>query len=386
MAIVKIALITRGKLEMKKLEELCLEITGHCTMHCCHCSTADPGRPDTIDQLNFDEICHIIVDFVTLGGSILEISGGEPVLHPSLFGTVEFAKNRGLEVRLYTSGVARKETCEPLDGDLLRSLRSRGLDKVIFNLQGPNSEIHDRITDIPGSFEAVRASMKWAKEIGFWVGAHFVPMKPNAKFLGEVLELARELKIDEVALLRFVPQGRGADNRAELQLTKEDLWNFLRDVASLRKQFQNKPQIRIGCPLDFLYFIDSTVKLHSCKAGVSTCCITPEGDVIPCPAFKHAPEFVAGNVRSQPLLSIWMESSVLRQLREIDYRDIEGCSKCERRNICQGRCLAQRFRQHGGPLRGPDPDCYGPYKAKECVSDLSVGLEYQDSRWAACSM
>ncbi|MBW1793182.1 MAG: radical SAM protein [Deltaproteobacteria bacterium] len=371
---------------MRKLVELCLEVTSRCTMHCRHCSTADPGRPDTIDQLSFEEARSIIADFDKLGGSILEISGGEPVLYPSLFNIVDFAKSRGLEVRLYTSGVEHKETYEPLDGSFLEDLHMRGLDKVIFNLQGPNSEIHEWITDTSGSFKAVCTSIERAKRIGFWVGTHFVPMKPNAKSVGEVLELARELKIDEVALLRFVPQGRGADNRAELQLTKEDLWNFLRDVASLRKQFQNKPQIRIGCPLDFLYFIDSTVKLHSCKAGVSTCCITPEGDVIPCPAFKHAPEFVAGNVRSQPLLSIWVKSSVLRQLREIDYRDIEGCSKCERRNICQGRCLAQRFRQHGDPLRGPDPDCYGPYKAKECVSDLSVGLEYQDSRWAACSM
>ena len=347
---------------MWQLKELCLEVTNRCTMHCIHCSTDTQENSGQMNELNLNEICSIISDFASLGGMILEISGGEPILHPSLPEIVGFAKNKRLEVRLYTSGVGCHGTCEPLPRSLLKKLFSQGLDKVIFNLEGANSEVHDGITATPGSFRALCASINMVKRFGVWVGTHFVPMKPNAQTIGDVLKLARELSVDEVALLRFVPQGRGKSNEAMLKLRTDELWTFLKHVADLRKQFQQNPQIRIGCPLDFIAFIDSTIKLYSCKAGLLTCGISPSGDVIPCPAFKHMPEFVAGNMKNDSLRSIWKKSKVFNHLRTISYKNVRVCSKCERIDVCKGRCPAQRVRQHGDPLQGPDPDCPMPYE------------------------
>lgn len=347
---------------MWQLKELCLEVTNRCTMHCLHCSTDAQEKLGQMKELNFDEICSIISDFASLGGVILEISGGEPILHPSLLEIVEFAKNKALEVRLYTGGVDCYGTCEPLPEGLLKKLCSVQLDKIIFNLEGPNSQVHDRITVTPGSFKALCASINKAKKFGLWVGAHFVPIKLNAHTIGDALKLARELNIDEVALLRFVPQGRGKSNEAMLKLTRVELWRFLEHVADLRQEFQEKPQIRAGCPLDFIAFIDSTIKHYSCKAGLSTCDITPSGNVIPCPAFKYMPEFVAGNMKNDSLRSIWKKSKVFNDLRTISYKNVRVCSKCERIDVCKGRCLAQRVRQHGDLLQGPDPDCPMPYE------------------------
>jgi radical SAM protein with 4Fe4S-binding SPASM domain len=231
-----------------------------------------------------------------------------------------------------------------------------GLDKIIFNLQGPK-QVHDLITQKAGSFEAVYESINRAKKLGFWVGIHFVPMKPNAGEIGEVLKFAKNLSIDEVALLRFVPQGRGKANETKLKLSREELWSFLEKVAALRKVFQEKPYIRTGCPLDFLSFIEQTLELCNCKAAISSCSITSRGDVIPCPGFKHLHEFVAGNVRHNSLEKIWTSAKVLEDIRKIDYRNLEICSKCSRVDICKGRCLAQRARKYGDLLKGPDPDC-----------------------------
>jgi radical SAM protein with 4Fe4S-binding SPASM domain len=341
---------------MGQLIELCLEITDWCVLNCIHCSTDASENLDKNKGLKFDEICSIIADFCSCGGSILEISGGEPTLHSSLFEIVGFAKSKNLEVRLYTAGVACDNKLSPLSEELFRELFSLGLDKIVFNLQGPQ-KIHDLITQKAGSFEAVYESIKRAKKLGFWVGIHFVPMKPNDKEIGEVLEIAKNLSIEEVALLRFVPQGRGKANEAELKLTRKELWGFLENVAILKKVFQKKPQIRIGCPLDFLDFIDQTVEMCNCKAAISSCSITPTGDVIPCPGFKHLYEFVAGNVIENSLEKIWTTAKVFDDIRKIDYRNIEICSECSRVGTCKGRCLAQRVRQYGDLLKGPDPDC-----------------------------
>jgi pyrroloquinoline quinone biosynthesis protein E len=339
-----------------------------------------------VAELSIDEVRGIIADFVDLGGTTLEISGGEPVLHPSLSNIIGFASDKGLETRLYTSGVGSKETCDPLTETFLKNLRNRGLDKVIFNVQGPSKEIHDGVTNTPGSYKAVRRSIKLSRDLGFWIGFHFVPMKPNAKELHGVLKLARAFGVNEVALLRFVPQGMGAVNKSELLLTKNELRDFLGDVARLRKEFDPNPKIRTGCPLDFLHFFDKEVELSSCKAALSTCAITPEGAVIPCPAFKHAPDYVAGNIRQESLKSIWEQSDCLEMLRSIDYREIEGCRTCDRLEVCKGRCLAQRVRQNGHPLKGPDPDCdwQQNQKRNSRVASRRSYSEDQDYQVAAC--
>ena len=346
---------------MLPLRELCLEINNQCPMHCVHCSTDAIQDPNGAEELSYNEITSIISDFVFLGGEILEISGGEPTLHHSLIDTVEFAKEKGLEVRLYTSGVSTQEQCASLPNQLLNNLYQHGLDKIIFNLQGPVSEIHDEITRTPGSFTALCSSIMIAKKLGFWVGIHFVPMIPNALSIDAVLELSRRYNIDEVALLRFVSQGRGEIEEFSLKMATEDVWNFLEKVVLLRKLYKFTPKIRTGCPFDFLAFIDNTVEHVNCKAGVSTCSITPWGDVIPCPAFKHLPDYVAGSTKNDSLKSIWMNSKLLSFLREIRFKDISVCSRCNKIEVCRGRCLAQRIRWHGDPLKGPDPDCNGPY-------------------------
>jgi pyrroloquinoline quinone biosynthesis protein E len=355
---------------MADLIELCLEITDRCIMNCLHCSTASPGCEDHVHELTWKEIESIISDFHALGGKILEISGGEPTLHAKLVKMVGFAKSKGLETRLYTCGVSYKVRCRPLAMALLRKLRSQGLDKIIFNLQGATSEVHDLITRKPGSFEALCQSIIYAKELGFWVGAHFVPMQPNVRTFEDVIRLASKLHIDEVALLRFVPQGRGEINKARLKLPSGKLWGFLKIVAQLTQKYGDKMKIRAGCPLDFLGFIDETVKLSACKAGKSTCSITPSGDVIPCPAFKHFPDFIGGNIREKNLTFIWKTSEVFREFQEIDYQDISVCSECPKSDICKGRCAAQRVRHHGHLAIGPDPDCPRIYMVK-LVPDIA---------------
>jgi radical SAM protein with 4Fe4S-binding SPASM domain len=339
------------------LLELCLEITNRCVMRCLHCSTASPSCEGTVDELSLGQIQELISDFHFLGGEILEISGGEPTLHPHLIDIVTFAKRKGIDARLYTCGVSLKGRCRPLSVGLLKRLRGAGLDKIVFNVQGAKSEIHDLITATPGSFNALCKSIKRAKELGFWAGVHFVPMRPNAHTFEDVLRFSCESGIDEVAILRFVPQGRGEVNKAKLRLSSENLWEFLKNVSRLKLKFEDKLKIRTGCPLDFLSFLDKAVKPCTCKAGKSTCSITPKREVIPCPAFKHFPGFVAGNINEKNLKELWVKSEVFKEFQKIDYQSIAVCSECERNDICKGRCPAQRVRHHGNISIGPDPDC-----------------------------
>ena len=84
-----------------KLKELCLEVTNSCPMECQHCSTCSvkigKGKPY---HMPISVAKRVIQDFVDVGGEILEISGGEPLIYLHLDELCQHAANLNLEVRL----------------------------------------------------------------------------------------------------------------------------------------------------------------------------------------------------------------------------------------------------------------------------------------------
>jgi radical SAM protein with 4Fe4S-binding SPASM domain len=348
---------------MYHLEELCLEITGKCLMNCLHCSSSCASSNQS--AISFAKIKEVLHEAKVLGTKIIEISGGEPLLHPEIVNIVEEAK-KDFEVRLYTSGFIGNKTLLGISRELLMVFNTIGLDRIIFNLQGATAEVHELITKTTGSFENVINSIKTSRDLGIWTGVHFVPMKPNYSELPMVAAMCRKLKVNELAVLRFVRQGRGLLNRFRLELDHSEFSDLLNTIIFLRKEFEDYFAIRTGCPLNFCSLIDRAIKPVACKAGVSTLLVSFNGKVVPCPAFKQAQDFVLGNINVDSLLSIWQNNQELEHLRKFDYRRIEGCKECDNLSYCQGRCIAQRFYRFGNIYQGPDPLC--PYQKESKIT------------------
>lgn len=56
----------------------------------------------------------------------------------------------------------------------------------------------------------------------------------NINQFNDVVELAELAGINEVRLLKFVPQGRGRENKEVLQLSNEELLMFIKDCQSIK--------------------------------------------------------------------------------------------------------------------------------------------------------
>jgi len=308
-------------------------------------------------MLSLHRIKRIINEFSSMGGEILEISGGEPLMCPYLPQIVEYAERNDLETVLYTSGTS-------LDGDIAKKLQRSGLRRVIFNLQGAISGTHEAVTQVKGSFGKVLNAIETMKMLDFWVAVHFVPMKPNYKELGDLLRLCHLLGVDEVGVLRFVPQGRGQTNRALLELSREEFKEFIKNLIELTSNHRN-PNIRVGRPIDFRHLFDPTIVKSVCDAGISRCLIAPDGKVVPCPAFKQTERYVAGNVKNSSLVDIWNKSFIWQEFRQFEFMQIsEPCKSCECLHQCRGGCTAQRILKHKeyeeykGMYAAPDPCCF----------------------------
>ncbi|HUT70231.1 MAG TPA: radical SAM protein [Desulfatiglandales bacterium] len=353
------------------LKELCLEVTNSCPMECRHCSSCSVkvGK-ETCYQMPISTAKNVVQEFTELGGAILEISGGEPLTYPFLYELCDYAVSLNLDIRLYTSGIlsADQRAFSSITLSEAELLKEHGVNKVIFNLQGATPETHQKIVGVSGTHSLTTEGIKNTKAVGIWTGVHFVPMKPNFLELPELAKLCLTLGIDEFALLRFVPQGRGKENRDWLELTSNQFEDLLHSVLQLMEKHP-KLNIRTGCPMDFLSLYDPGIKPHQCKAGLCTCTIAPTGEVLPCPGFKNASDFIAGNIYQKSLAFIWQNG--FQSLREFNYKNITGpCQVCRDLNKCFGRCAAQRHIARGDIYKGPDPAC----PKKEEISFVDLGL------------
>jgi len=336
--------------------KLTLEIIKKCFNKCVYCS-AYISEEDAKKVLSLKDAKSIIDQFVQLGGQELDISGGEPLLYPNWFDIANYAKNKGLVIRLFSCGILSQK---PIPSNQLSNTIDRiskiGFESVEMTLHAPYADMHDQITCVKGSFKKTFQFIKRLSSIANNLEINFVPMQINADELEELVDFITGFKISRLNILRFIPQGRGRENEEWLSLKKDQSARLIKVALQLSKR--NDIRVVLGHPGDFTFLLDQTRRLNACSAGKEQLMIKINGDVIPCPAFGDLPEWVAGNVFNQSLDSIWKESPILTRLRKFDFKLMQGeCKVCEYLDLCQGRCPAQRFRENKDIYIGPDPGC-----------------------------
>lgn len=285
----------------RRIRELVLDVTNQCAMNCLHCSAG--SGPQLRSFISLEKVGQIIADAVLMGLETISFSGGEPIAHPQIADMVHLAHWYGVrDIRVFTSGLrfSRSKIVPLGDGDI-KALVDAGVSRVFFNLQGASAEAHERIVRTPGAFEAVLSGARLCKKHGIYVGFHFVPMKLNWHEIRDIVVVAKDLDIDEIGILRFVPQGRGLTNRGMLEM---DIERQLVLVSKLINQSE-RPRIRLGCPFNSISQLVPGWVAKRCPAASEMCHVLIDGTVAPCSAFKHEARMKGGNVHLQTFQEIW---------------------------------------------------------------------------------
>lgn len=74
-----------------------------------------------------------------------------------------------------------KKEVTSINYDLAIKLKNAGLRKIVFSLYGGHAKTHDYITQTTESFLKTLNSILLMKSLGFWIGIHFVTIRPNYK-------------------------------------------------------------------------------------------------------------------------------------------------------------------------------------------------------------
>ena len=180
-----------------------IEPTNSCNLKCLFCWTRSQKR---LSYCNYKEILsekriiEILHEAAKIGAVEWQIAGGwEPMIKPNLIakmtGIIKSYKMYGC---ITTNGTLFTEK-------IVKHFVEIGWDEILFSLEGPDSEIHDSITGIKGSFNKSTSTMKmfnkWKLKLNKddpKYSFHAVLTNKNYDKLSEMIELGHELGCEGV--------------------------------------------------------------------------------------------------------------------------------------------------------------------------------------------
>jgi len=317
------------------LQTLIFETTQQCNHACLHCynvwhpdakrqAAAYPrGELDTAGTLALltKALDETRCRHVTL-------TGGEPLLRQDLPQTLDLLRKRDVMTTIISNG---RPLTEPTVVDLL----DRGVGLFELPLLSHRREVHDRLSDSPGAFDAVLAAMAHIRYHRGQFVAVFVATRRNLPDLYGAIKLAFAFGSRGLMLNRFNPGGRGRAHLAELLPTADQMRQALAvaDAAAAEFGFPISCSIPIQpCLVDTSTY--PNLGFGFCAAGTDRAYYTldPLGNLRPC---NHTPT-ILGNLLEEPFTDLIAPERMAPFVEAVP----RFCEPCALRDTCQGGCKA----------------------------------------------
>ena len=120
--------------------------------------------------------------------------------------------------------------------EFLRQAVKSGLLEITFSMHGHTSKLHDRQTQISGSFQQSLTGLINALKIkNLIISVDIVINKINVKHLADILKFFINLGVYEFDLLQIIPFGRAWDNRDRVFYNLDNYHTHLKQAFQLSK-------------------------------------------------------------------------------------------------------------------------------------------------------
>jgi MoaA/NifB/PqqE/SkfB family radical SAM enzyme len=183
------------------IDFLWLEITQHCNLRCRHCyTTSSPSKSH--NEIDWFSLARQAFD---LGCRQIQFIGGEPLSHPKILEYIRGVDGLGYDfIEVFTNlSLLSEKACNVFE--------KHGVN-VATSFYSTRSDVHDKVTGVPGSFLQTVEGIKKVVErrLAFRVGLISLesddePTDRKVEFLQEMGVERDNIRIDQVR-----PVGRGA--------------------------------------------------------------------------------------------------------------------------------------------------------------------------------
>ncbi len=328
-----------------------LILTSNCNMRCLHCY-GSYGLNVPKNEMTGDEWVRVIEDLANKGVFFVNISGGEPTMHPEFEKIIKALVDNEIYFMLTTNGVfSQKIRNSILDAkDYILGIQ--------ISLDGPDYETHGFLRkDISGNsrkelFDTALNSIKTFISAKIRVSVATCLHKTNINKIDEMKKLIISIKPSNWSISTISISGRAKENHdlyvSESRLSNE-YWYKLRDECKEKNILVNF----IDMP-NILKDNESSRVYYECPAAKWFCEIYSDGTTTPCPLSRVNPpknKIKWDNIKNMSIEQIW-NNEPFEIFRSYQTR---GCEGCNAKDKCD-RCPPQSVQWFNDPLL-PPPYC-----------------------------
>lgn len=303
-----------------------IEVTNRCNEQCVHCYI--PHEEKTV-TLSSEDTFRVLDELAQMGNLHIILGGGEPLLHPEFFAIYEYAVKKGFRVILLTNLTQLKNTHVQL-------FRTFGIGYIQTSLYSMNPEIHDRITQLPGSQLQTVTAIKSLIHNNIQVKIFCPLLDINKNCFPEVFQWAKQQKCQARTDYTIIAQTNlnttNLQHRIDLSAVEQTIQECIcadSEYPMLRKEKNSKRR-----PNDPV-----------CQAGTVSICLSASGDYYPCAGWQGYP---VGSIKEK-LSVVWERSSALTKLRNVKNSSFPDCILCQAQNYCS-MCLVRNFNENDGNM------------------------------------
>lgn len=347
-----------------RVTSVMFELTYSCSEQCLHCYNPGATRNEnersyrnTFSKMSIDEYKKIIDDLYDEGLVKVCLSGGDPFSYPHIWELIEYIYEKDIVFEIYTNG-------QLLYGHEERLAKYFPCD-VGISIYSSEASVHDEITRVAGSFEKSITVIEKLSNYAIPIEIKCCVMRNNVRTYAGVADIAKRFG----AFLQIecsIFDGMDGDKCVStyLRLTKKQMQVVLHDPNNPLYVGKEKPDYGS---------IKQDLSENACRAGVQSFCITPDGNLIPCPSF-HA---IIGNLKENTLKEILSESTFLKRWNSLKLSEYEECGQHDYCDFCK-LCPGLNFAEHGTPLKASENNCFTAKVRKELAGMLKHGYDPLD--------
>jgi radical SAM protein with 4Fe4S-binding SPASM domain len=295
-----------------------VELTVNCNLRCFYCYREAQPYPQE-QRLTTDELYSILATLRNHGLESLELTGGEPMLHPDFDSILQFCGNSFPLVAILTNGTLLTEQ------RINAMLPFRQKMVVSISLDGSTSDLHDQRRGMAGAFTRTTQGIRRLSEQGFLTRVTMVVDETNWDDVERTLLLAKSLGATVFAYSPLLPLGRGKDKSCLWQ--NHDAYSVSQQEQKLRTKYAGFMQVLSD---------ESVFNLHEpggCGAGYRTYTMDPMGYIRPCVTFD-ANVAVFGSLRTQTPEEVF-GNPLANAFATLTPPQLDVCSKCDYHAFCQ---------------------------------------------------
>lgn len=311
--------------ELPVLSEIA--VTYRCQNRCTFCYADAPKRGRDVPEMTTAEVCTIIDRiFDEAHCPTVSFTGGEPTLRPDLPELVAYARAKGMRVNLITNGF------KCADEGFVADLAKAGLHSAQVSIEGGSSEVHDAITQHPGSFERAVAGVGHLRGATIHTHTNTTICGGNRHYLLELVNfIADELESEYFSMNMVIRTGT-ALSHSEDDIRYTEIGPIIESVQ--RRASEKGVRLVWYSPVPYCLFnpVQANLGSKSCACVDGLISVNPAGELIPCSSFERG----IGDLLHQPFEKVWYSRTALYWRRKEFVPPV--CQRCEIRDICCGAC------------------------------------------------